>query len=622
MDHLQTEARNPASTNLDELTPLQIVQLMNREDARVIEAAASQAPAIASAIERIAERLLHGGRLVYIGAGTSGRLGVLDASECPPTFSTPPEMVVGLIAGGATALTRAVEGAEDNPDQAVRDLQAIGLSARDVLVGIATSGRTPYVIGAADYARKIGTYTIGLSCTAPSDLDQHVDLPINPLVGPEILSGSTRLKAGTVTKLILNMLSTGTMVRLGKSYGNLMVDLRATNSKLRARTNRIVRILTGLSVAEATALLEQCDGELKTALVVQSACVSPEEARRRLQAANGQVRSALVRETQTSATTTTSTVCADLVLGVDGGGTNTVALLARATQARTPLILGKGQAGPSNLQSVGVPRALSGLGEAIAAAFRDAKISPTPVSAICLGLAGAARPDDRQIIIEWAEQSHIADRVEVTTDGALLLAAGTPSNVGIALVAGTGSIAVGRNERGEMSRAGGWGYLMGDEGSGYALVLGALQAVARAADGRDKPTDLTRGFLEQFKLKEPQELVPTVYRGGLDRTALAALAPIVLLAAELGDLAATGVVEHGARMLAETALAVTTRLDIDPATVPFALAGGLLLGSTSYRNRVVRCLVELGVHPDPITLVPLPAEGAIRLALQLLVSAG
>lgn len=293
MDHLETEARNPASEHLDQLTPLEIVRLMNAEDRRAVDAAATQAEVIARAIEVIADRLARGGRLIYLGAGTSGRLGVLDASECPPTFNSPPGQVVGVIAGGRDALTRAIEGAEDQPAQAETDLAAVGLSSSDVLVGIATSGRTPYVLGGVDYARRLGAFAIGLACTREAELANHVDLAILPIVGPEVLTGSTRLKAGTVTKLVLNMLSTGAMVRLGKTFGHLMVDLRATNSKLRARTNRIVRQLTGLDESAAAELLRNCGGELKTALVAQLAAVSPEEARRRLAEVGGAVRRAL-----------------------------------------------------------------------------------------------------------------------------------------------------------------------------------------------------------------------------------------------------------------------------------------------------------------------------------------
>ncbi|MCA9047887.1 MAG: N-acetylmuramic acid 6-phosphate etherase, partial [Planctomycetaceae bacterium] len=225
MEHLTTESVHPDSANIDEMSPLQIVRLMNAEDAAVPAAVATQAEPIAAAVEVITDRIRSGGRLIYIGAGTSGRLGVLDASECPPTFSTPPEMVVGLIAGGDTALRSAVEGAEDDPERAVKDLRHVRLSSRDVLVGIACSGRTPYVIGGMQYAQSLGAYTIGLACNENSEMIPAADLMITPVVGPEIISGSTRMKAGTATKMVLNMLSTGVMIRLGKTYGNLMVDL-------------------------------------------------------------------------------------------------------------------------------------------------------------------------------------------------------------------------------------------------------------------------------------------------------------------------------------------------------------------------------------------------------------
>lgn len=295
MKSMTTEAPNPASENIDTLSPLEIVRLMNAEDARVAQAVGREAGSISRAIEVLAERMRRGGRLVYLGAGTSGRLGVLDASECPPSFSTPPELVVGLIAGGYGALTTAVEGAEDHAELAIEDLQKINLSAADVIVGIATSGRTPYVIGGLKYARGLGAFTIGLACNDGSALAEVADLMITPIVGPEVLSGSTRLKAGTATKLVLNMLTTGTMVQLGKTYGNLMVDLKATNSKLVARARRMVATLTGLSEQEAETQLARCDGELKTAIVAQKHGVSAAVARKLLERAGGQLRGALER---------------------------------------------------------------------------------------------------------------------------------------------------------------------------------------------------------------------------------------------------------------------------------------------------------------------------------------
>lgn len=290
---MTTELRNENSANIDALSTLEMVDLINREDQRVAQAVAAEREAIAAAIDVIAERLAGGGRLLYIGAGTSGRLGVLDASECPPTFNTPPQMVVGIIAGGREALTNAIEGAEDNRQLAIDDLRAHSLSERDVLVGIATSGRTPYVISALEYARSLGAATIGLACNAQSEMANSAELMIAPIVGPEVVSGSTRLKAGTATKLVLNMLTTATMIKLGKTYGNLMVDLRASNQKLKVRSVRIVQAIAEVSDARAAELLHISDGEVKTAIVVELSQVSPEEARQRLKRADGKLRVAL-----------------------------------------------------------------------------------------------------------------------------------------------------------------------------------------------------------------------------------------------------------------------------------------------------------------------------------------
>lgn len=293
---LATEAVNPASARIDQLDPLGLVRLMNAEDATVARAVAAAEQAIARSIEIVAGRLAAGGRLIYLGAGTSGRLGVLDAAECPPTFGTPPGLVLGLIAGGPTALVTAVEGAEDQPELAVEDLTGISVGPGDVVVGIATSGRTPYVVGGLAHARSVGCPTIGLACTPGPELARVADEVIVVEVGPEIIAGSTRLKAGTATKMVLNMLTTGAMVRLGKTYGNLMVDLKATNSKLLIRGRRLVARLTGVDQAEAERLLAACDGELKTAVVSHRLQVSPAEARRLLGEAGGQLRAAVGEE--------------------------------------------------------------------------------------------------------------------------------------------------------------------------------------------------------------------------------------------------------------------------------------------------------------------------------------
>lgn len=293
MDYLTTEQNNPDSMAIDQMDSIQIVELMNREDRNVVSAVEKVLPAIARAIETVTERVKQGGRLIYIGAGTSGRLGVLDASECPPTFNTPASLVVGLIAGGNRALTTAIEGAEDNRQAGTEDLRSVGLGHLDTVCGIATSGRTPYVLGALAYARTLQAATIGVTCNAISELSDACDVVIAPVVGPEILSGSTRLKAGTATKMVLNMISTGTMIRIGKTYGNWMVDLRATNVKLKDRSIRIVSGITGLGRNQAELLLAQCDGEVKTAIVSHILGVSKIAAQERLEDSQGRLRQAL-----------------------------------------------------------------------------------------------------------------------------------------------------------------------------------------------------------------------------------------------------------------------------------------------------------------------------------------
>ncbi len=290
---LETEKINPATMEIDRQSPLDVAQAINTEDATVAGAVARELPQIARAIEAIAARLRNGGRLIYMGAGTSGRLGALDAVECPPTFNVSPEMVVARIAGGSFALTEASERAEDDAAAGEEDARSLGVSARDALVGITASGRTPYVLGAVAYARMQGALTIGLACNAKTPLAHIVDINIAIVVGPEVISGSTRMKAGTAQKMTLNMLSTGAMILLGKTYGNLMVDLQATNAKLRRRALEIVRQATGSDADAAAELLRATDGEVKTAILVACTGLTPERAREQLAAYGGALRAAL-----------------------------------------------------------------------------------------------------------------------------------------------------------------------------------------------------------------------------------------------------------------------------------------------------------------------------------------
>jgi N-acetylmuramic acid 6-phosphate etherase len=290
---ISTERRNPNTADIDTLSTAEMLQRINAEDAGVADAVAGQIDHIARAVDGIVARIQKGGRLIYIGAGTSGRLGVLDASECPPTYSAPPELVVGLIAGGDHALRHPVEHVEDQPEAGARALKDLDVSAKDTVVGIAASGRTPFVLGAMEHAQDVGALTVGISNSKDSKLSAAVDIPIEVVTGPEVITGSTRMKAGTAQKLVLNMLSTATMIRLGKTYGNLMVDVQPSNAKLRVRAIGIVRDAAGISEEDARVALEHAGGDVKAAIVSSLLGISPDEARSRLQAASGRVRSAL-----------------------------------------------------------------------------------------------------------------------------------------------------------------------------------------------------------------------------------------------------------------------------------------------------------------------------------------
>ncbi|WP_224555911.1 N-acetylmuramic acid 6-phosphate etherase [Pectobacterium versatile] len=294
LGRLVSETRNPATMALDQLSTLEMMHAFNQEDRKVPEAIALVLPAIAEAVDLAAASLQEGGRLIYLGAGTSGRLGVLDASECPPTFGVPHGLVIGLIAGGPGALLKAVEGAEDDPALGEADLKALNLTAADMVVGLAASGRTPYVIGALRYAHDVGCRTAAISCNPHSPIAQEAQVAISPVVGPEALTGSTRLKSGTAQKLVLNMISTGAMVKLGKVYQNLMVDVKATNVKLLDRACRIVVEATGAEREQAQQALVQADNEVKPAILMLLANIDVAAARERLKQHNGYLREALI----------------------------------------------------------------------------------------------------------------------------------------------------------------------------------------------------------------------------------------------------------------------------------------------------------------------------------------
>lgn len=293
LEKLTTECRNENTMDIDNISTLEMVKKINNEDKKVAEAVELELPKIAKAIDGIVERIHKGGRLIYIGAGTSGRLGILDASECPPTYGVSEELVQGIIAGGKEAIFRAKEGAEDSKELAVEDLKLKHLSENDVVVGLAASGRTPYVIGGLAYANEIGALSISVTCNADSEVSKTAKISIAPVVGPEVITGSTRLKSGTAQKLVLNMLSTGTMIKLGKVYGNLMVDVRATNEKLVERAKKIVCEATGATREEAEKILKETDFNVKLSIFIILSKLEKNEAKNILDESKGYIAKAL-----------------------------------------------------------------------------------------------------------------------------------------------------------------------------------------------------------------------------------------------------------------------------------------------------------------------------------------
>lgn len=293
LNAMVTEGRNKNSMSIDTLSTLELVKVINEEDKKVAIAVEAELNNVAKSIDKIVDSFKNGGRLIYIGAGTSGRLGILDASECPPTYGTSPEMVIGIIAGGEKAILKAVENAEDNEELCVEDLKKINFNKKDVLVGIAASGRTPYVMGGLKYANNLGATTVGISCNPDSIIAKTASIAISPIVGPEVVTGSSRMKAGTAQKLILNMLTTGSMIKMGKVYSNLMVDVEATNLKLVERQGKIVIDATGCSKEEAEVALSKCDRHCKTAIFMILSGKNVEEAKEILKRNEGYIRKAL-----------------------------------------------------------------------------------------------------------------------------------------------------------------------------------------------------------------------------------------------------------------------------------------------------------------------------------------
>ncbi|KAK2839339.1 hypothetical protein FQN49_006238 [Arthroderma sp. PD_2] len=522
---LQTEGLNPRTTNIDKVSTLELCRLINDEDATVPGAIVPCLPHIADAIDVLAPRVSRGGRVIYVGAGTSGRLGVVDASEIPPTFSAPFGQFVALMAGGDAAMRRAQEGAEDDDSAGERDLEPLKLdSDLDALVGIAASGRTPYVLSCLEYAKKRGCITIGIACSEPSTMGVTglVDYMITPVTGPEVVTGSTRMKAGTATKLALNMLSTGVMIKIGKTYGNMMVDVKTSNLKLQQRSRNIIRKLSGSSCPHTDkgidGLLNQCDGSVKLALATLALNSTPEYASNKLEASGGKLSAIMTADPSPtkdtdnirhlgfahSPKTEHTLIPNSFVLYVDGGGTKCRAMVLDSRADK-----GEGEAGPCNVSDTALDTSIAAIKLAAERALENLSnlgyyyphlnLENVKFKAIWIGLAGYDRPQMRSQL-----DPALSSIFQLTENGVLKLSndiqvlasaiklnsspSTTDPSMNIVLVAGTGSVAVRyiRNRyTGELiqdGKSGGWGHLLGDDGSGFDLGRAAIRSTLSALD--------------------------------------------------------------------------------------------------------------------------------------------
>jgi N-acetylglucosamine kinase-like BadF-type ATPase len=400
------------------------------------------------------------------------------------------------------------------------------------------------------------------------------------------------------------------MIRIGKTFGNLMVDLRTTNTKLRARSNRIVRMLTGLSVDSAERLLTDCGGELKTALVSQLGSITPAQAREHLSSVGGHLRKAMFAA-KISQHQQRSSQSEAFFLGVDGGGTHTVAMLAD----QSGKVLGRAEAGPSNFHGIGKDAAIRNIESAITGAFLTAGIEQQMVKVAVLGLSGAGRVEDQQIFLDWGKRVGLAHQVRVVGDMDILLTAGTPEGWGVAVIAGTGSIVCARNQDGRFVRSGGWGPLLGDQGGAYWLVVEALRASMISVDCLGMPTTLTKKFMKFLKCAAPQDLI--IATRSMDRSKLASMAWIVLEGFAENDPVSIRIVRDAVSMLVGHTTKVIEQLNLLPSKLPFVLAGGLFRESEHFRTNYLDQLAKSQVGPVSITLVKEPATGAIRMAIEI-----
>ncbi|KAH6879870.1 putative glucokinase regulator family protein [Thelonectria olida] len=652
---LQTESRNSTSMDIDRISTIDLVRVMNREDASVAPAVVPCLEATARAIDILAERVRLGGRVFYIGAGTSGRLGVLDASEIPPTYSAPPGQFVALMAGGDRAIRSAVEGAEDDYNGAARDLASLQLDPKmDSLIGIAASGRTPYVLGGMAYAKARGCVTVGIVCVRPSAMEaaSNADIVIAPVTGPEVMTGSTRMKAGTATKLVLNMISTGIMIRVGKTYGNLMIDLKATNLKLKQRAKNILRSVGGAfcpqSDQEIEALLEECEGSVKLAAAAMMLQKPVHFAHHALESNGGSLARVVEdpgRQHEPIPNGPADPDAESFVVAVDAGGTScSVVLMDRSRHSWTA------QGGPCNVATVGIEAAMAIISESVQRAVnahptRSAQpLSSIPISHAWVGMAGYDRATPKPPIEnQLATMLGVKDgsRLRVTADVDLLTASVSDNPLvksAIVLIAGTGSVAMRfrREANGRFirtARVGGWGHALGDDGSGYWMGRMGLRAALAALDVErlhrtiaqqdDSRRDISNdGFVEQIlahivdSSNSPEgaawDLVTHATKHGIK--GIAEFSRIVLDNYTTSP-AARAIANDGARSLADLVEMLALEPGINSPNTVLVLAGGLT-GSELYRRLITKHLLDRSIDFSSVQTVEQPALAAAATLCQ------
>ncbi|CDK25099.1 unnamed protein product [Kuraishia capsulata CBS 1993] len=654
---LQTESINLATVGIDQFSSMEIAKAMNNEDTKVVNVVNESLPSIAATIDAVHPRVAAGGRLVYIGSGTSGRLGLLDAAEIPPTFSASPDQFVAILSGGDQAIRIAQEGAEDDEELAIADLKNINLTATDTVIGIASSGRTPYVISGLLFAKSIGAVTVGITCVRPSEFATRdcCDHLIEVVTGPEVITGSTRLKAGTATKMVLNMLSTGIMVKLGKTYNNLMVDVKPTNLKLEERARRIFKRISGaefyyvtekgekslVRVDDSKVVADKIDSllalsgkSLKLAIVVGKTGLSVEESRALLEEHQGKLRLALEATDKYSSENSDSAESSisaqrsgsssseeslvmdaldeEFYLAVDGGGSKTEAVITTSTGLQYT-----GYSGASNLATASPSGSLKIVSEAVGNAIKELNRSlTTPVedllfSKVWLGLAGVSSSSPEIV----SEAKRLFDEkfgtdVKLTGDSYLLSGALTSSNCKetscITLIAGTGSGAMSfrtsKNEVVNIGKSGGWGPLLGDKGSGFDIAVKAIQNTLSVLDkinitkaSADSLSPLDLKIIGELADGKPQQLLGNVIKllnTSSDKARIASIAKYVF-EEYTNNASAAAILDTAAQELAQYVYPLVTG-ELRPQSSILVVTGSLLMRS-DYRSLVLEKLSGNGV---------------------------